>query len=146
MRMLGESRGIERLRQMREEFRGQVGRYEVRAKNCGSCDMPGACCLDEHFVNVRISKLEAVGIGRAIAELPASLQERIFRRVENSIKDYRLTDSSNEKFACPLFEKGVGCLVHATAKPLPCIRCPALPKENSHRVRKTPWPYLGASP
>jgi len=122
MKMLGESRAIERLREIREEFRGDVGRYEVRAKNCGSCDTPGACCLDEHFVNVRITRLEAAAIGRAIGELPVSLQERVFRRVENSIKVNRLTDSSNEKFACPLFEKGVGCLVHASAKPLPCIQ------------------------
>jgi hypothetical protein len=79
-------------------------------------------CLDEHFVNVRITRLEAAAIGRVIDELPVSLREWVFRRVENSIKDYRLTDSSNEKFACPIFEKGVGCLVHSTAKPLPCIQ------------------------
>ena len=122
MKMLGESRGIEQLREIREEFRVEVGRHEVRAKNCGSCDTPGACCLDEHFVNVRITRLEAAAIGQAIGELTASLQERVFRRVENTIKVNRLTDSSNEKFACPLFEKGVGCLVHTTAKPLPCIQ------------------------
>ena len=122
MKMLGESRAIERLREIREEFRNEVSRYEVRAKNCGSCDTPGACCLDEHFVNVRITRLEAAAIGRVIDELPVSLQERVFRRVENAIKDYRLSDISNEKFACPLFEKGVGCLVHSMAKPLPCIQ------------------------
>lgn len=26
-----------------------------------------------------------------------------------------------EHFACPLFERGVGCLVHEKAKPLACI-------------------------
>ena len=42
MKMLGESRAIERLGEIREEFREEVSRYEVRAKNCESCDTPGA--------------------------------------------------------------------------------------------------------
>ena len=121
MHLIGEEQGLEKLREIREEFRSAVYPYETRAKDCLRCDTPGVCCLDAHFVNVRITKLEAAAIGRVIGSLPTELRERVFDRVENVIREYELTDSGNDKFACPLFEKGIGCLVHETAKPLPCI-------------------------
>jgi len=122
MKMLGKSRGVELLAEIREEFRTEVSRYEVRAKDCGTCDTPGVCCLDAHFVNVRISRLEAAAIGRVIGELPVDLRESVRQRVEIAVDMYHLSEGSQEKFACPLFEKGIGCLVHQTAKPLPCIQ------------------------
>ena len=30
-------------------------------------------------------------------------------------------DSFEKAFACPLYEKSVGCLVHENGKPVPCI-------------------------
>src|SRR5215470_959125 len=105
MKVIGESRGLELLQEIREEFRAEVGRYESRAKDCGSCDTPGACCLDAHFVNVRITKLEAAAIRRVVESLPTALQDRVFHRTKNVIREYKLTDSGSEKFACPLFEK-----------------------------------------
>lgn len=30
-------------------------------------------------------------------------------------------DSFDQKYACPLFEKGIGCLVHNDGKPSACI-------------------------
>ena len=33
----------------------------------------------------------------------------------------QMRDITPKTYACPLFEKGVGCLVHNSAKPLPCI-------------------------
>jgi hypothetical protein len=122
MKMLSERRAVERLTEIREDFRTHIqGGYEHQAKDCGTCETQGACCLDAHFVNVRISRLEAVGILGVMERLPEEKRAEIFDRVENTITKYDLASGSNERFACPLFEKGTGCIVHA-AKPLPCIQ------------------------
>ena len=45
-------------------------------------------------------------------------------RVDETIEKYSLRaegDTFAQTYACPLFEKGIGCLVHQTAKPVPCI-------------------------
>ena len=115
MRLISESSGIERLRHIREDFRQDVAaRFEHRAKPCSTCETPGACCLDEHFVNVRISRLEAAAIRNAVAGLDEDQQSAIGERLAN-------IDPDSEFYSCPLYQKGVGCLVHETAKPLPCI-------------------------
>jgi len=98
--------------------------YEHRAKSCSACETPGVCCTDAHFVNVRISRLEAVAIRNVIARLPDSKADEVYRRIDESIDKYGLSTRPNDteqKFACPLFEKGIGCLVHNEGKPLPCI-------------------------
>ena len=115
MRLVSESKGLEKLREIREDFRHDIAaRFEHRAKACSTCETPGACCLDEHFVNVRISRLEAVGIRNAVAGLDDELGSAIHKRLAK-------IDPAAEFYACPLYQKGVGCLVHETAKPLPCI-------------------------
>lgn len=101
-----------------------AGEYEHRAKDCAVCETPGACCLDEHFVNVHVSRLEAVAIGKSIVDLPEQTQKAVRERTALTIKQYKLDeaiDTRTATYACPLFEKGTGCLVHDTAKPLPCI-------------------------
>jgi len=45
-------------------------------------------------------------------------------RTALTIEKYKLDkaiDARTATYACPMFEKGTGCLVHDTAKPLPCI-------------------------
>jgi hypothetical protein len=123
MRPLSETKALSKLEEIRDEFRDLVRRdYEHRAKSCASCETPGACCLDAHFVNVRITRLEAVEISRTLDALPAELRMKVARRIEDSIETYSLEDSVESKtYSCPLFEKGIGCLVHDKAKPLPCI-------------------------
>ncbi len=115
IKLISESRGIQRLAEIREEFRSDIAtRFEHRAKPCASCDEPGACCLDEHFVNVRVSRLEAAAIRKAVGGLPDELRSRVFDRLEK-------IDVNAEFYACPLYQRGIGCLIHNTAKPLPCI-------------------------
>lgn len=117
MRMLSESKAISQLNEIRKDFRAAIIReYEHRAKSCAACETPGACCLDAHFVNVRITKLETVAISNALDGLPIQLQDNVAQRIESLTAGEELTT-----YACPLFEKGIGCLVHETAKPLPCI-------------------------
>jgi len=115
MRLISESLAIEKLRKIRGDFRSLIEeRFEQRAKPCSTCETPGACCLDEHFVNVRISRLEAAAIRTAVAVLDDDVRSAVYRRLAS-------LDPGAEFYACPLYQRGVGCLVHETAKPLPCI-------------------------
>ena len=125
MKTLSESTGLEKLGEIRERFRRQVSDgYEHNALSCVECSTPGACCLDAHFVNVRISRLEAVAIKRKLKSLPADKYAAIVGRIDDVITTFRLdanADSSEKTYACPLYERESGCLVHDTGKPLPCI-------------------------
>lgn len=113
VKVIYEQKGIEKLSAIREVFRQDITtRFEHRAKPCSTCMTP--CCLDEHFVNVRISRLEAAAIRKAIATLDRGLRSAIDERLSK-------IDPHAEFYACPLYQRGVGCLVHETAKPLPCI-------------------------
>jgi hypothetical protein len=125
MKLISESCAIEKLRNIRSEFAAEIRQvYEHKAKPCYLCESPGICCRDEHFVNVRITRLEATAIVRRLDELSDEKRDEVFGRVMAAIKKYNLAepgDSFLKTYACPLFEKGIGCLVHNTAKPLPCI-------------------------
>ena len=125
MKLISEKKALGRLKRLKSDFKTEiVESFEHRAKSCLTCETQGACCLDAHFVNVHVSRLEAVAIGQVLARL--DLQERIevYQRIDETIEDYRLTtdgDTFIQTFACPLFEKGTGCMVHLDAKPAPCI-------------------------
>lgn len=126
MRLIGESIAIKRLRDLKDAYKALVAEdYEHAAKSCGTCKTRGACCLDAHFVNVHISRLEAVAINRIIAELPEERRSRVRARISETIEKFELCDNGDSfarTFACPLFESAVGCLVHEGGKPLPCIQ------------------------
>lgn len=125
MKLLSETRALERLQEVKDEYAALIREtYEHKAKSCLTCDTKGACCLDEHFVNVHITRLEALAIRRALARLPEEKQDQIYERTEKAIDRYGLDlegDSFARTYACPLFEPEVGCLVHHEGKPLPCI-------------------------
>jgi hypothetical protein len=124
VKFLSEKKAIGELEEIRAEFRANIAAFEARAASCDTCMTPGACCLDAHFVNVRVSRLEAKAIRNALDELPTELREKVEKRIDETISRYKLDDvldTSTATYACPLFEKGIGCLVHTTAKPLPCI-------------------------
>ena len=125
MKVLTEKTALERLRKLKDNFRSDIAaKFEHRAKSCLTCETKGACCVDAHFVNVHISRLEAVAIREVIEAFPTELRARVRSRIDNAIVDYSLSaegDTYSQTFACPLFEKGVGCLVHSQGKPLACI-------------------------
>jgi hypothetical protein len=125
MKMLSETSGLERLRRLRDGFRSAIeSEYEHKAKPCSTCETPGACCLDAHFVNVRISRLEAVAIDEAIGSLDDEQRAKLYRRIKEVIERFGLDKgiSTTKTFACPMYEKSIGCLVHDEAKPFPCIQ------------------------
>lgn len=125
MRLISERKALDLLGDVISRLRSEITeKYEHRAKNCLTCETQGACCLDAHFVNVHISRLEAVAIRKALSRLPEKNREKINARIDNTIERYSLTtrdDTFAQTYACPLFEKGIGCLVHNEGKPVPCI-------------------------
>ncbi len=126
MKIVAEKQALKRLAEMKANYAAMVCReYEHRALSCSVCPTPGACCLDEHFVNVRITRLEAASIRQVLGRFPEEKRAGIYSRVDAAIERYGLTADAadlDRTYACPLFEKGVGCLVHAEGKPLPCIQ------------------------
>jgi hypothetical protein len=75
-------------------------------------------------VNVHITRLEAAAIRETIGALSTEKQLEIVERVDQTISKYRLSESGDtfaQTYACPLFEPGIGCVVHERGKPLPCI-------------------------
>lgn len=123
MKRISEKRALQQLAVVSDEYRRLIReRYEHRASSCLTCPTPGACCLDEHFVNVNISRLEAAAIRRVVDELPVDHRAEVMTRIEAAVKKYGLKESELSKtYACPLYEKGKGCLVHLSAKPVACI-------------------------
>ncbi len=124
MRKISEKSALNRLAQIRNEFAANIrSGFEHRAKSCETCETKGACCLDEHFVNVRITRLEAVAIMQEVKKLSPIKRAAVRTRIENAVEKYDLRNEENLRrtYACPLFDTDIGCLVHAGAKPLPCI-------------------------
>jgi len=124
MKLISEKKALERLARIKDDLTSGVRGYERRAKSCATCETPGICCVDEHFVNVHISKLEAAAITKTLDRLPNNKRDEISQRIKTAISKYELTtagDTLSRTFACPLFEKGTGCLVHNDGKPVPCI-------------------------
>src|SRR5215212_6993124 len=122
MKPFSESKALRKLAAIRAYFRDQIREgYEYNAKSCVTCETPGACCLDAHFVNVRITRLEARAIKNALDDLTDEHREKVYSRIEETIEKYGIAKGCSATYACPLFEPRIGCLVHETAKSLPCI-------------------------
>ncbi len=124
MRKISEKMALEKLTNIRDGFSKDIKiGFEHSSKSCETCETKGACCLDEHFVNVRITRLEAVAIANEIAKFSPIKRAAVKARIENAVEKYDLRNEKNIRrtYACPLFESDVGCFVHETAKPLPCI-------------------------
>ncbi|MCO6512654.1 MAG: hypothetical protein J5I65_17870 [Aridibacter famidurans] len=119
MKVLSLSRALLATDRIRERFRSKITKeFEVLAKDCATCEVRGSCCTDEHFVNVRVTRLEAEAINRAMEKLTPETRARVLERNYSSTQ--RLSETRGF-YSCPLYEKDSGCLVHNEAKPLPCI-------------------------
>jgi hypothetical protein len=146
MKKLSEKTAIGMLSRIRSELTETIRtEYEHRARSCETCETKGACCLDAHFVNVRITRLEAAAIVSEIDRLPMPKRAAVRERIVDAVEHFDLEDEGNadKTYACPLFERDAGCLVHDTAKPLPCIvhacyeRKEDLPPEHILRERES---------
>jgi hypothetical protein len=124
MKTVGKEAALAKLNKLKEAFRDRIAIYEKKAKNCDSCETFGACCVDAHFVNVHVTELEAEAINRVLSELPMIRKYAVEARIDHAIETFELRadgDTFAKTFACPLFEKTSGCLVHIKGKPLACI-------------------------
>ena len=128
MRRLTEAEGVARLRQGKAAFQTHVKlNFEHRAMDCRVCPTPGVCCTDAHFVNVHITRLEAVAVRETLERTPRLNEDErraVYGRAREAVSRYGLGaagDTFAQTYACPLFVKGTGCLVHQRAKPAPCV-------------------------
>jgi hypothetical protein len=102
--------------------------YEYAAESCATCTTRGLCCTDAHFVNVHITRLEAVAIRETVARTPRLTyegQRAVYMRAHEAVRLYQLHtggDTFKQTYSCPLYEPSMGCIVHARAKPAPCIQ------------------------
>ncbi|HKC65544.1 MAG TPA: hypothetical protein VKB86_18020 [Pyrinomonadaceae bacterium] len=128
-RRRSEREALARLQRVKAAYQSFVKlNYEQAAQDCQTCPTRGVCCTDAHFVNVHITRLEAVAILETIARTPR-LDEKgrraIYKRAREAVERYNLSasgDTFKQTFSCPLYDRSVGCLVHARAKPAPCIQ------------------------
>jgi hypothetical protein len=129
MKRLTEAAALARLRREKSAFQTDIKlNYERAALPCKSCPTPGACCIDAHFVNVHITRLEAVAIRDTLSRTPrldTAARRAVYVRARETVARYHLSASGDtfaQTYSCPLFVKDVGCLVHARAKPAPCVQ------------------------
>src|ERR671939_715752 len=67
--------------------------YEHRAEDCRVCTTRGVCCTDAHFVNVHITRLEAVAIRETLRRTPRLTQEErraVYDRAREAVERYGL--------------------------------------------------------
>jgi hypothetical protein len=128
-RKIGEAKALAQLQRVKARYQTHIKfNYEYAAEDCRTCRTRGACCTDAHFVNVHITRLEAVAMRETIARTPrlsADEKRAVYQRAHETVAHYHLRACHNtfaQTFACPLFDSRVGCLVHARAKPAPCIQ------------------------
>jgi hypothetical protein len=131
MKQLTEATALARLQREKAAYRSHIKvNYEPAARSCSDCPTPGVCCTDAHFVNVHITRLEAVAIRETLKRTPRlddAARRAVYRRARLAVERYglhasSLSDTYAQTYSCPLFAPGVGCLVHARAKPAPCIQ------------------------
>jgi hypothetical protein len=127
MRKLAETPALVQLRRTKQHFAAYINQhYAAKAKDCRTCQT--VCCADDHFVNVNITRLEAVAIWRTLQNSPRisqALRAQLLQRAVATVVKYRLSsegDTFQQTYSCPLFEPGIGCVVHWKAKPAPCIQ------------------------
>jgi hypothetical protein len=129
MKPLAEAHALALLQRGKARYQSEIKLgYEHRAQSCRTCPTPGVCCTDAHFVNIHITRLEAAHIRETLARTPRlddKARREVYERARAAVARYGLTtsgDTFRQTYSCPLFAPGTGCLIHARAKPAPCIQ------------------------
>src|ERR687893_1122930 len=110
MRRLTEAEALARLQRGKAAFQTHVKlNFEHRARDCRACPTPGVCCTDAHFVNVHITRLEAVAVRETLERTPRLKEEErraVYARARAAVARYGLRaggDTFAQTFSCPLF-------------------------------------------
>ncbi|HEX8635957.1 MAG TPA: hypothetical protein VF703_17555 [Pyrinomonadaceae bacterium] len=131
MKKLSEASALARLQREKAAVQSHIKvNYEPGARDCRVCPTPGVCCTDAHFVNVHITRLEAVAVRETLLRTPRlddAGRLAVYARARLAVERYGLRAAATgatyaQTYSCPLFAPGIGCLVHARAKPAPCIQ------------------------
>ncbi|HEY6188363.1 MAG TPA: hypothetical protein VIW80_11820 [Pyrinomonadaceae bacterium] len=129
MNSLEEAEALARLQRVKSSYQTHIKlNYEHAATDCRACPVRGVCCTDAHFVNVHITRLEAVAIRETLRRSPRltlDAERAVYIRAREAVERYGLRASGEtfaQTFACPLYDRQAGCLVHSRAKPAPCIQ------------------------
>lgn len=129
MRRLSEPAALARLQRLKADYQSHVVRnFEHAAQDCRTCPTAGDCCTDAHFVNVHVTRLEAVAVRETLARTPRltdAERRETYVRARDAVRRYGLGatgDTFAQTYSCPLYAPGAGCLVHRRAKPAPCIQ------------------------
>lgn len=97
-----EQEALARLQRAKASYQTLVKlNYEGRAVDCRACPTPGVCCTDAHFVNVHITRLEAVAMRETLRRTPRLTDEQrraVYRRARGGGKRYNLR-ASGDTFA-----------------------------------------------
>jgi hypothetical protein len=126
---LSEDEALAQLQRVKSSYQRFIKvNYEHAARECKTCPTSGVCCTDEHFVNVQITRLEAVAIKKTLERTPrldSEKRKQVLERAREAVTRFNLHKSGDpfqQTYSCPLFDKSLGCLVHQRAKPAPCIQ------------------------
>lgn len=129
MSRLSEQEALARLQRVKAAYQTFIKlNYERAAEDCAVCPTRGVCCTDAHFVNVHITRLEAVAMRETLERTPrlTSAEKRaVYAHARAAVKRYHLQatgETFKQTYACPLYSPAQGCLVHRRAKPAPCIQ------------------------
>src|SRR5918992_999904 len=94
MRSLTEAAAVARLKRGKSAFQTHIKlNFEHRALDCRACPTPGVCCTDAHFVNVHITRLEAVAIRETLERTPRLIEEErraVYKRARAAVERYGL--------------------------------------------------------
>lgn len=122
-----EAKALVQLRRAKQGFSDYIAKnYAAKAKDCRTCST--ICCQDSDFVNINITRLEALAIWQTLKNSSRVSKEKfieILERTRQTVHKYKLSaigDTFSQTYSCPLFEPNIGCLVHWKAKPAPCIQ------------------------
>ena len=126
-----EAAALARLQRLKASYQSHIKlNYEHAAEDCRGCPTRGACCTDAHFVNVHVTRLEAVAMRETIRRTPRLTNDErraVYARARAAVERYDLRampagDTFAQTYSCPLYDARAGCLVHARAKPSPCVQ------------------------
>ena len=136
MRKLNEAEALARLQRGKAAFQTHIKlSFEHRAIDCRVCPTPGVCCTDAHFVNVNITRLEAVAIRETIRRTPRLTDDErraVYVRARDAVVRYGLTASGDtfaRTYSCPLFMNRV-----CVSKEMEAIHEPHEPPRSENRA------------
>ncbi|HEX8098070.1 MAG TPA: hypothetical protein VF507_08540, partial [Pyrinomonadaceae bacterium] len=99
MSCTSEREALARLQRVKASYQTFVKlNYEHAAEDCRTCNTPGVCCTDAHFVNVHITRLEAVAVRETLARSPRlteSHRRAVYERAREAVERYGLRASGD---------------------------------------------------